>query len=248
MISNHIMWAGSLVAAIRAVDGAYVQFRTKQGGQNLYEVEKVINPSTNELDNVPFPYEFEIPSTTMRYENVYFDSQVKDSDKPKGDHYYHQGINKIGEANIHENQHNKKDHHMESTSSVEQNNSPIARIDFQELRNIIPNLTKRFNFGNPGGSIIRQQGPFAPMNVGFAFVILMLIGKVALAVLLASGFVIAGQVLYAFAQATGTTSVFGMESTLTFIYKTLPLVEALLRGDPDIAGREAVSLIEAFFG
>ncbi|XP_042237844.1 uncharacterized protein LOC121876630 isoform X2 [Homarus americanus] len=55
--------------------------------------------------------------------------------------------------------------------------------------------------------------------------------KLALSTALATWFLAAGQVLYALATLTGSTGVFGMDSAIGYIYKTLPFIEVLLRGE-----------------
>ncbi|KAK8393994.1 hypothetical protein O3P69_006297 [Scylla paramamosain] len=72
--------------------------------------------------------------------------------------------------------------------------------------------------------------PFDDARVKFLEVLAVVAVKVVMSTALASWFLVAGQVLFALADMTGTTEVLGNRSPLTFIFQALPLVEVLLKG------------------
>ncbi|XP_066983743.1 uncharacterized protein [Macrobrachium rosenbergii] len=77
-------------------------------------------------------------------------------------------------------------------------------------------------------------GPSTQMSqteIDFIGILAAIALKLLISTALASWFLFAGQSLYSIASVTGTTAVFGQDSSLGYIYKTLPLVEAILRGE-----------------
>ena len=73
---------------------------------------------------------------------------------------------------------------------------------------------------------------YHPQSIGdFFYMFGALILKLVLGTLLSMIFVIFGSILYQFADATGTVDIFGQESVIGYLYKTLPIVDALIRGE-----------------
>ncbi|XP_064089161.1 uncharacterized protein LOC135203352 [Macrobrachium nipponense] len=84
------------------------------------------------------------------------------------------------------------------------------------------------------------NGPPTQMSqteIDFLGILAAIALKLLISTALASWFLFAGQSLYSIASVTGTTAVFGQDSSLGYIYKTLPLVEAILRGEQNFYRR-----------
>ena len=72
--------------------------------------------------------------------------------------------------------------------------------------------------------------PLDDARIKFLEVLVVVAVKVIMSTALASWFLVAGQVLFAIADITGSSAVLGNRSPLTFIFQALPLVEVLLKG------------------
>ncbi|XP_068249158.1 uncharacterized protein [Palaemon carinicauda] len=83
----------------------------------------------------------------------------------------------------------------------------------------------------------RPATQMSQTEIDFIGILVAIALKLVISTALASWFLIAGQSLYSIASVTGTTAVFGQDSTLGYIYKTLPLVEAILRGEQNFYRR-----------
>lgn len=67
-------------------------------------------------------------------------------------------------------------------------------------------------------------------RLDFLGVLAVVVVKLIMSTALASWFLVGGQLLFAIADITGSSEVFGNRSPVTFIFQALPLVEILLRG------------------
>lgn len=79
-----------------------------------------------------------------------------------------------------------------------------------------------------GGWLPRPLGDDAML--GFLGVLAVVGVKIIMSTALASWFLVAGQLLFAIADITGSSQIFGNGSPLVFIFQALPLVEILLQG------------------
>lgn len=79
-----------------------------------------------------------------------------------------------------------------------------------------------------GGWLPRPLGDDARLD--FLGVLAIVGVKIIMSTALASWFLVAGQLLFAIADITGSSEIFGNGSPLVFIFQALPLVEILLRG------------------
>ncbi|KAK7083898.1 hypothetical protein SK128_026876 [Halocaridina rubra] len=105
----------------------------------------------------------------------------------------------------------------------------VQSFDLQPIQSIIPDF----------GHLKLRRPLFQPFPIkklsktelDFIGILAAIAVKLFISTALATWFLVAGQSLYSIAAMTGTTAVFGQDSTIGYIYKTLPLVEALLRGE-----------------
>ncbi|ROT67043.1 hypothetical protein C7M84_014889 [Penaeus vannamei] len=68
-------------------------------------------------------------------------------------------------------------------------------------------------------------------EIDYVNILAALFVKLVASTVLTTWFLAAGTILYGLAVLTGTTQVFGQDSVIGYIYKTLPFVEAILRGE-----------------
>ncbi|MPC07913.1 hypothetical protein E2C01_000480 [Portunus trituberculatus] len=81
--------------------------------------------------------------------------------------------------------------------------------------------------------MVREQEwprPLTDARIKFLEVLAVVAVKIIMSTALASWFLVAGQILFAIADITGSSEVLGNRSPLTFIFQALPLVEVLLKG------------------
>ncbi|XP_037772394.1 uncharacterized protein LOC119568065 [Penaeus monodon] len=105
-------------------------------------------------------------------------------------------------------------------------------------------ITNRIN-----GYLERDESHAAPQDVSirdrpqhlysaeidYANILATLFVKLVASTVLTTWFLAAGTILYGLAVLTGTTQVFGQDSVIGYIYKTLPFVEAILRGESNFS-------------
>ncbi|XP_071523055.1 uncharacterized protein [Panulirus ornatus] len=82
-----------------------------------------------------------------------------------------------------------------------------------------------------GVSSFWPSRPPTKTELDFVGILAAIAVKLILSTALSTWFLAAGQALYSVASFTGSTDIFGMDSAIKFIYKTVPFVEALLRGE-----------------
>ncbi|XP_071523054.1 uncharacterized protein [Panulirus ornatus] len=119
----------------------------------------------------------------------------------------------------------QEEEQQEEEGNGAQHSTPLSRDDSN------PTFQRHKKRPASGSSLWPSRPAWTNTELTFVGILAAVLVKLVLSTALATWFLAAGQALYGVASLTGTTAVFGMDSTIGYIYKTLPYIEALLRGE-----------------